>query len=181
MLQTGARLGPYQVVSPLGAGGMGEVYRAHDTRLGRDVAVKVLPKELTSDSQRLLRFEQEARAAGSISHPNILAIHDVGSQNGLPYLVAELLRGREPPVAGDDHAITAREDRVGEAELADRGRDLCDLLLAMGAGVARVRNKITGLAISDLQPGAFRQGLGQSPGLDVRHDRAFRICAAGSP
>ena len=93
MLTPGTRLGPYEVVSPLGAGGMGEVYRARDTRLGRHVAVKVLPESVTSDKDRLRRFEQEARAASALNHPNILTIHDVGTEAAAPYVVFELLEG----------------------------------------------------------------------------------------
>jgi len=89
----GSRLGPYEILSPLGAGGMGEVWKARDPRLGREVAVKVLPEELSSDSDRLKRFEQEARAAGVLNHPNIMAVHDVGSHEGFPYVVSELLEG----------------------------------------------------------------------------------------
>src|SRR5436190_5404209 len=92
-LRTGARLGRYEILSQLGAGGMGEVYRARDARLGRDVAVKVLPSSFSSDSDRLRRFEQEARAAGVLNHPNILAIYDVGTHDGSPYVVSELLEG----------------------------------------------------------------------------------------
>jgi eukaryotic-like serine/threonine-protein kinase len=88
-----SQLGPYRIASMLGAGGMGEVYRATDTRLGRDVAVKILPGDLTLDAERLRRFEQEARAAGALNHPNILSIFDVGREDGRPYVVAELLEG----------------------------------------------------------------------------------------
>jgi WD40 repeat protein len=90
----GVRLGPYEVLGLLGAGGMGEVYRARDTRLGRDVAVKVLPTEYAQSPDRLRRFEQEARLAGSLSHPNVLSLYDVGTHEGAPYLVTELLEGR---------------------------------------------------------------------------------------
>ena len=89
----GTKLGPYEIVSPLGAGGMGEVYRARDARLGRDVAIKVLPTSFSSDSDRLRRFEQEARAAGALNHANILAIYDIGTHEGSPFLVTELLDG----------------------------------------------------------------------------------------
>ena len=89
----GTRLGPYEILSPLGAGGMGEVYRARDTRLGRDVAVKVLPARFSSDRDRLHRFKQEACAAGALNHPNILSIHDIGTHDGAPYVVSELLEG----------------------------------------------------------------------------------------
>ena len=90
----GSRLGPYEVVARIGAGGMGEVWRARDERLGRDVAIKVLPAELASDPERVKRFEKEARATGTLNHPNILAIHDVGVHEGSPYLVEELLEGQ---------------------------------------------------------------------------------------
>ena len=89
----GKRLGPYEIVAPLGAGGMGEVYRARDTRLGRDVAVKVLPAEFAQDAERLRRFEQEARALAALNHPNILFVLDVGEQEGNPFVVTELLEG----------------------------------------------------------------------------------------
>jgi len=92
-VQPGVRLGPYEIVAAIGAGGMGEVYRARDTRLGRDVAIKVLPSEFAADPDRLRRFEQEARAASALNHPNIVVVHDVGSHEGTPYLVEELLEG----------------------------------------------------------------------------------------
>lgn len=92
-LVPGELLGPYEVVGPLGVGGMGEVYRARDTRIKRDVALKILPASMAGDSERLARFEQEARAAGRLNHPNILTLHDVGSYNGSPFLVTELLEG----------------------------------------------------------------------------------------
>ena len=92
-LAAGTRLGEYEVKSLLGSGGMGEVYRARDSRLGRDVAIKVLPSSLSADGDRLRRFEQEARAAAALNHPNILAVHQMGTHEGAPYLVSELLEG----------------------------------------------------------------------------------------
>ena len=92
-LAAGTKLGPYEIRAPLGKGGMGEVYRARDSRLGRDVAVKVLPEHLSSDAQALKRFEREARAVAALSHPNILALYDVGSEQGISYVVTELLEG----------------------------------------------------------------------------------------
>ncbi len=92
-LSPGGRLGPYEIVAPIGAGGMGEVYRARDTRLGRDVALKVLPATFSADPERLARFEREARAVASLSHPNILALFDFGSHEGTAYAVTELLEG----------------------------------------------------------------------------------------
>jgi eukaryotic-like serine/threonine-protein kinase len=92
-LAAGTRLGPYEILAPIGAGGMGEVYRAKDPRLGRDVAIKVLPASFSSDADRLKRFEQEARAAGVLNHPNITIVYDVGRQDDAPYVVQELLEG----------------------------------------------------------------------------------------
>src|SRR5438309_6849032 len=90
-LSSGTRFGPYEILSLLGAGGMGEVYRARDPRLGRDVAIKVLPAAFSADPDRLHRFEQEARAAAALNHPNILAVYDIGTHDGRPYIVSELL------------------------------------------------------------------------------------------
>ncbi|HET9480666.1 MAG TPA: protein kinase [Candidatus Polarisedimenticolia bacterium] len=92
-LAPGSRLGPYEILSPLGAGGMGEVFRARDTRLGREVAVKVLPARVAGDAEALARFEREARAVASLSHPNILAIHDFGREGEIAYSVTELVEG----------------------------------------------------------------------------------------
>src|SRR5690242_7902781 len=88
-LAPGTRFGPYEIVAPLGAGGMGEVYRARDARLGRDVALKILPAEVAADASRRQRFEQEARAVAALNHPNIVAIYDVGEG----YIVTELVEG----------------------------------------------------------------------------------------
>ncbi len=92
-LAAGARLGPYEILAPLGAGGMGEVFRARDSRLGREVAVKILPPALAGDEERRRRFELEARAAGGFNHPNIVAVYDIGHQDGTHYVVSELLEG----------------------------------------------------------------------------------------
>ncbi len=92
-LTAGSSVGPFEIVAPVGAGAMGEVYRARDHRIGRDVAVKVLPPSLTANADRLRRFEQEARAAGALNHPNVAAVYDVGTHDGSPYIVSELLEG----------------------------------------------------------------------------------------
>src|SRR5712671_7462535 len=85
----------YTIVSKIGEGGMGEVYRARDAMLGRDVAIKVLPASLSEDTDRLNRFEQEAQAAGALNHPNILSIYHIGTHDGAPYIISELLEGEE--------------------------------------------------------------------------------------
>ena len=92
-IAAGSRLGPYEILAPLGAGGMGEVYKARDTRLGRDVAIKVLPQRLSSSAEVRQRFEREARTISQLSHPHICALYDVGSHDGTEYLVMELLEG----------------------------------------------------------------------------------------
>ena len=104
----GSRIGPYEVVAWLGAGGMGVVYRARDARLGRDVAIKLIPLALASDESRVNRFEQEARATGQLSHPNILAVYDVGIHAGAPYIVSELLEGE---------SLRARLSEIGRAHV----------------------------------------------------------------
>ncbi len=130
-LTPGVRLGPYEVLAAIGAGGMGEVYRARDTRLGRDVAVKVLPSEFTHHPERLRRFENEARAVSALNHPNILTIFDIGSHGGAPYVVFELLDGETLRQAGPlsrRKAIDyAQQIARGMAAAHDRGithRDL---------------------------------------------------------
>ncbi len=135
-LPAGCRLGAYQIVSPLGAGGMGEVYRAHDARLGRDVAIKVLPAGFAEDGQRLRRFEQEARALAALSHPNILAVYDVGHYEGAPYLVMELLEGE-----------TLRERLASGALPLGRAVELT-LQIAYGLAAAHAK----GLVHRDLKP-----------------------------
>src|SRR5713101_3736520 len=108
MIPTGAKLGRYEIRSKLGEGGMGEVYRARDEKLNRDVAIKVLPAALSQDGDRLRRFEQEAQAAGTLNHPNILAVYDVGTHDGSPYVVSELLEGE------------SLKERLGDGPIAQR-------------------------------------------------------------
>ena len=123
----GTRLGPYEIVSRVGAGGMGEVWRARDSRIARDVAIKVLPESFAASDDRLRRFEQEARALSSLSHPHLCALYDVGelTQSGAtsPYLVMELLEGetlREVP--GGDSAFSAAAAESHRLRGADRRR-----------------------------------------------------------
>ena len=117
-LAPGLRLGPYEILSPLGAGGMGEVYRARDTRLQRDVAVKVLPSSWAADPDRLSRFDQEARAAAALNHPNITAVHDIGQHDGAPFIVSELLDGESLRAALARGALPARQAITYAAQIA---------------------------------------------------------------
>ncbi len=135
-LKPGSRLGPYEIVEPIGAGGMGEVYRAHDPRFGRDVAIKLLPAAFANDEARLARFEREARAAGSLNHPNVLTVHDFGRQDGTPYLVSELLRGE-----------TLRE-RLEKSPIAPATAVVYAAQIARGLGAAHA----FGIVHRDLKP-----------------------------
>jgi len=118
MLAPGTMLGPYKILMAIGAGGMGEVYRAQDTRLQRDVAVKVLTRNLSTDADALRRFEQEARAAGMLNHPNILAIYDIGDDGGLHYIVSELLEGESLRARIRQSAIPPRKALDYAAQIA---------------------------------------------------------------
>jgi eukaryotic-like serine/threonine-protein kinase len=126
-LSVGDRLGPYEILAPIGAGGMGEVYRARDSRLGREVAVKVLPEHLADDSQALSRFESEAKAVAALSHPNILVLFDVGEHEGIRYAVTELLAGE-----------TLR-DRLSRSPLS--WRKTIELGVALAEGLAAAHGK----------------------------------------
>src|SRR5438552_8335499 len=108
-LTSGKIIGPYEIVSALGAGGMGEVYRARDKRLARDVALKILPESFSRDGDRLRRFEQEERAVAALNHPNILAVFDVGQHDGSPFLVSELLEGESLRAVLDRGAMPQRK------------------------------------------------------------------------
>lgn len=136
-MTSGTRLGPYEIAAPLGAGGMGAVYRARDTRLGRDVAIKIMPASLATDPERTRRFQQEATATGMLNHPNLLAIHDVGDHEGAPYLVCELLEGQ-----------TLRERLEASSPLPVRRAVEYALQIAQGLGAAHEK----GIVHRDLKP-----------------------------
>jgi serine/threonine protein kinase/sugar lactone lactonase YvrE len=135
-LASGSKLGPYEILASIGAGGMGEVYRARDSRLNRDVAIKVLPTSFSADPDRLQRFAQESRAAAALNHPNILSIYDIGDHQGAPYVVSELLEGE-----------TLR-DRLNSGALATR--KAVDYARQIAGGLAAAHEK--GIVHRDLKP-----------------------------
>jgi len=135
-MSPGARVGPYEIVSPLGAGGMGEVYRARDPRLGREVAVKVLPEEFATDRDRLARFEQEARAASALNHPGIVVVYDIGSADGRAYIAMELVDGRTLRSILGDGAVPIRK--------------LLDVVTQLAEALAKAHD--SGIVHRDLKP-----------------------------
>ncbi len=162
----GDRLGPYEVLGLLGSGGMGEVYRARDPRLGREVAIKVLPADMSSDPDRLRRFEQEARAAGALSHSNLLTVFDTGLHDGAPYIVFELLEGRTlrqalgvgalPPRKALDYAQQIAQGLVAAHDKGIVHRDLKPenlfvtkdgVMKLLDFGLAKLRPALEGVAV----------------------------------
>ncbi len=137
MVDARSRLGPYEIVAAIGAGGMGEVYRARDTRLGRDVAIKVMPAAFASDPERLRRFEQEARVVGALSHPNVLALYDVGTFEGSPFIVSELLEGETLRERLESGGLTVRK--------------AVEIAVQIAQGLAAAHEK--GIIHRDLKPG----------------------------
>src|ERR1700687_576917 len=125
-LATGTRLGPYEIIASVGAGGMGEVYKARDTRLNRDVAIKVLPESFAEDDDRLRRFQLEAQSAGALNHPNILTVYDIGTYEKSPYLVSELLEG-------ESLAERLRRGKLSAARAIDYARQITSGLAAAHA------------------------------------------------
>src|SRR5262250_2403462 len=135
-LSAGTRLGAYEILSPLGAGGMGEVYRARDGKLARDVAIKVLPADLAADAERLARFEREARTASGLNHPNIVTIYEVGAFDGTSFIAMELVEGK-----------TLRDSMLqGPVSLKKL------LLLAAQAASGLARAHAAGIVHRDLKP-----------------------------
>src|SRR6202795_2952590 len=136
-LAPGTKLGPYETLSPLGSGGMGEVYRARDTRLGRDVAIKILAREMSADPARKQRFEREAKTISGLNHPHICVLHDVGSQDGMDYLVMECLEGETL------------------AKRLEKGPIPLDQVLKFGGQIADALDKAhrSGVVHRDLKPG----------------------------
>ena len=135
-LQSGSRLGGYEIVAPIGAGGMGEVYRARDTRIGRDVAIKILPDSFADNADRLARFQREAQSAGSLNHPNLLTIHELGVDGGRPFIVSELLDG------------TTLRERLNGGPLAPKRATDYASQIAEGLAAAHER----GIVHRDLKP-----------------------------
>jgi Tol biopolymer transport system component len=163
-LDPGARLGPYEILSPLGQGGMGVVFRARDTRLDRVVAVKVLPKSLAEDADAGARFEREAKAVAALTHPNILAIHDFGHEQGMSYAAMELLEGE-----------TLRQ-RLSEGALP--GRKAVEIALQIASGLAAAHEK--GIVHRDLKPeNVFLLASGQVKVLDFGLARVEPVAAEG--
>src|SRR6201993_1159355 len=152
-LTSGTKLGPYEIESLLGAGGMGEVHRAHDSRLNRTVAIKVLPASFSADRERLQRFAQEARAAAALNHPNILSIFDIGEEQGAPYVVSELLEGE------------ALRERLRNGPLPIR--KVIDYAMQVAKGLAAAHEK--GIVHRDLKP----------ENLFLTHDNRVKILDFG--
>jgi serine/threonine protein kinase len=166
-LTAGTKLGPYEIVSPLGAGGMGEVYRARDTRLDRTVAIKILPTHLSDNPEAKQRFEREAKAVSKLNHPHICTLHDIGHQDGEDFLVMELVEGetleqrlRKGPLPADQTiryasqladalskahklGITHRDLKPANVMLTKLGAKLMDFGLAKESGAAQLAAALT--------------------------------------
>jgi len=158
-LEAGTRLGPYEILSPLGAGGMGEVYRAKDTRLGREVAIKVLPEHLSAQPEVRARFEREAKTVSSLNHPNICALYDLGREGEIDYLVLELV---------DGETLEARlaRGRVPTAEALKLGAQIADALdRAHRAGVIHRDLKPSNVMLTKAGAKLMDFGLARATGM----------------
>ena len=149
-LAPSTKLGRYEIRAKIGAGGMGEVFRARDEKLSRDVAIKVLPADLSANGERLNRFEQEAQAAGALNHPNILAVYDVGTHDGAPYVVSELLEGETLRELLDQRRLTTQKAVEYATQLAH------GLAAAHDKGIVhrdlKPQNESTGASLVNTQP-----------------------------
>ena len=194
-LTNGTRLGPDEIVSPLGAGGMGEVYKARDMRLNRSVAVKVLPPELASDPERRARFEREAHAIAALSHPHICVVHDIGRDNGTDYLVMELLEGETladrlarakarplpiPEVLRHAIEIADALDKAHRAGIVHRDLKPANIMLTKSGlklldfGLAKLKGPAVPISMTSIEHATTR------PAQTVRADRKVRT-APGKP
>ncbi|MGC1438927.1 MAG: serine/threonine-protein kinase, partial [Terriglobales bacterium] len=163
-LTPGTKLGPYEIQSPLGAGGMGEVYRARDTRLDRTVAIKILPEHLSSDPEAKQRFEREARAISSLNHPHICTLYDVGHQDGTAYIVMEFLEGE------------TLADRLRKGPLA--AQQVFKYGIEIGEGLDRAHR--TGVVHRDLKPGNIMLTKGGAKLMDFGLAKAATVAAPPS-
>src|SRR5215467_5408829 len=162
-LSSGTKLGPYEIQSPLGAGGMGEVYRARDTRLERSVAIKILPAQFSSDPLRRQRFEREAKTISSLNHPHICVLHDIGHQDGIDYLVMECVEG----------------DTL--AKRLERGPLPLEQVVKYGARLADALDKAhrSGVVHRDLKPGNIVLGPSGAKFLDFGLAKPLSPLASG--
>ena len=185
----GLQLGAYRIDAPLGAGGMGEVYRARDTRLGRDVAVKILPAAFAADSQRRSRFEREARAVAALNHPNICTIHDVGHDQGIDFLVMELVDGEslaarlaKGPLPLDESLARAIEiadalDKAHRQGIIHRDLKPGNVMLARtGSGKSRATQaKLLDFGLARSEERLVRSLEGEGSACDVSPDRKWLL------
>jgi len=199
-ISPGTRLGPYEIVSLLGVGGMGEVFKARDTRLDRTVALKVLPAAYVADNERRLRFEREARAISSLNHPHICALYDIGNQDSVPFLVMEHLEGetledrlRRGPLPLEEalrqaveiagaldqahrHGVIHRDLKPANVMLTRNGVKLLDFGLAVRMEQIREGDHIAG-TLEYMAPEVL---LGNTPGQSRRTGAGFRAGAAAA-